>query len=113
MPFQSQRAPLKLSTEMREELSVLAQSRAAPRSRCERARMLLAYADGTTVSAIARTLNTNRLKVERCLNKAGQFGPHAALDDLAGRGRPATITAAARTWVVALACQKPKDLGYP
>jgi hypothetical protein len=85
MPFQSQRAPLKLSMEMREELSALAQSRAAPRSHSERARMLLAYADGTTVSAIARMLKTNRLKVERCLNKAVQFGPRAALDDLAGR----------------------------
>lgn len=113
MPFQSQRAPLKLSTEMREELSVLAQSRVAARSHGERARILLAYADGTTVSAIARLLHTNRLKVERCLNKALQFGPRAALDDLAGRGRPARITAEARTWVGALACQKPKDLGYP
>lgn len=113
MPFQSQRAPLKLSMDIQEELSTLAQSRTAARSRSERARMLLAYADGGTVSEIARRLSTNRVKVERCLDKALQLGPHAALEDLAGRGRPRTITAEARAWVVALACQKPHALGYP
>ncbi len=113
MPFQSQRAPLKLSMEIQEELCTLAQSRTAARSRSERARMLLAYADGSTVSEIARRLSTNRVKVERCLDKALQLGPRAALDDLAGRGRPPTITAEARAWIVALACQKPKTLGYP
>jgi len=74
--------------------------------------MLLAYAEGQTVSAIAQGLNTNRPRVERCLNKAVQLGPHAALADLPGRGRVAQISQAARAWVVSLACQKPKDLGY-
>jgi transposase len=35
-----------------------------------------------------------------------------ALPDLPGRGRRPALSAEARTWVVALACQKPKDLGY-
>jgi len=36
-----------------------------------------------------------------------------ALDDRPRSGRDPTITPEARTWLVALACRKPKDLGYP
>jgi len=41
-----------------------------------------------------------------------QLGPETALDDLPRPGRPKSITPEARTWLVSLACQKPKDLGY-
>jgi len=61
---------------------------------------------------MARRLGTNRPKIERCVNKALQIGTLAALEDLPGRGKPATISAEARAWVVSLACQKPKDLGH-
>ena len=37
----------------------------------------------------------------------------AALDDSARPGKTATITAEAKAWLVALACRKAKDLGYP
>ena len=37
----------------------------------------------------------------------------AALDDSPRPGREPTITDEARAWVVSLACQKPKDMGYP
>ena len=46
------------------------------------------------------------------MSKALDLGVRQALADLPGRGRPPAISAAARAWVVALACQKPKDLGY-
>ncbi len=52
MPFVSQRAAIVLSTEMRRELDELSRSRTEARSRVERARMLLAYAEGQTVSAM-------------------------------------------------------------
>jgi hypothetical protein len=35
-----------------------------------------------------------------------------ALADLPGRGRSPKITAEARAWLISLACQKPKELGY-
>jgi len=35
-----------------------------------------------------------------------------ALDDLPRPGKPRTITPEARAWLISLACQKPKDLGY-
>ena len=78
----------------------------------ERARILLAYAGGRTVSAIAPDLGTNRPKVERCMDKGLQLGLLAALGDLPRPGRPATIPAAARMWVVSLADTAPGDWGY-
>lgn len=113
MPFASRRAPLDLSPEVRVTLETILRSRTEAVRRVERARILLAYASGGTVSGIARTLGTNRPKVERCLNKALQFGALAALDDLQRSGRPPAITREARAWLVSLACRKPTELGYP
>jgi transposase len=112
MPFISRRAELRLEPETERQLSEISRSRTEPRQRVERATMLLKYAQGETVSAIARDLRTNRPRVERCLNKALQLGVWLALSDLPGRGRPARLSDADRAWVVSLACQKPKDLGY-
>lgn len=112
MPFHSTRAKLVLPTEAESRLKTLARSRTEPAQRVERAQILLAYAAGESINAMARRLGTNRPKIERCVNKALQIGALAALDDLPGRGKPATISAEARAWVVSLACQKPKDLGH-
>ncbi|MDE0104641.1 MAG: transposase [Bryobacterales bacterium] len=73
--------------------------------------MLLAYADGRSVSWIARRLGTNRARVERCVDKGLRFGALAALEDLPRQRRPGTITPEARAWVVALARARPADVG--
>lgn len=112
MPFVSKKARLVLSTELKSALTVMSRSRTEPVRKVERARILLGYEEGKSISAIARKLKTNRPKVERCINKALEWGAMAALEDLPGRGKPAMITPEARTWVLALACQKPKELGY-
>lgn len=113
MPFESRRAKLELSVEERARLESLRVAYTAPASHVERAKMLLGYADGETISALARALDTNRPKVERTVDRALHFGVEAALDDLPRSGRPRTIPDEARLWVVDLACQKPKDLGHP
>ena len=112
MPFESRRAPLVLNEEARQQLDLISRSRTEPKHRVERARMLLDYAAGESVSTVARTLATNRPRIERCLDKALQMGPLAALADLPGRGHPTRITDDAKAWVTSLACQKPKELGY-
>lgn len=112
MPFVSRRAQLKLSNLELEMLTALAQSRSESAGRVQRASILLRYHAGETVSQIARSLATNRPRVERCVSKALDLGATQALADLPGRGRRPAMTAEARAWVVALACQKPKDLGY-
>ena len=53
MPFPSRRAPLSLSPEVTAQLETIRGARTAPAHRVERARILLAYASGETVSAIA------------------------------------------------------------
>ena len=112
MPFESKRPKLELAPEKRSELETISRSRTESASRVERANILLSYADGETVSAIARKLGTNRPKVERCIDKALQIGPLASLSDLPRPGKPPTITPEAKAWVISLACQKPKELGY-
>ncbi len=112
MPFTSRRAKLSLTNDEIRMMEQLAQSRAETAGRVERAKILLRYHRGATVSSIAAELQTNRPKVERCISKALQLGVHMALQDLPGRGRRPSMDAEARAWVLSLACQKPKDLGY-
>ena len=106
------RAALELADDERLELSAVSRSRTEPHGRVERARMLLWYADGEPIAEIMRRLNTNRPKVERCVDKALSVGAVAALEDLPGRGRKREITEEARAWLVSLACRKPKELGH-
>lgn len=112
MPFASQKAKLRLTPEVKTELERISRSRTEPAQQIERAKMLLMYAGGDTLSAIARQCGTNYQKVDRCINKALQVGALQSLKDLPGRGRRPVITPEALTWVVSVACQKPKDLGY-
>jgi len=112
VPFVSHRARLRLSPGEVEMLTALSQSRTEAAGRVLRASILLRYDAGDTVSEIARSLRTNRPRVERCVSKALELGVAQALADLPGRGRRPTMTPEARAWVVSLACQKPKDLGY-
>lgn len=112
MPFTSRRAQLELSSEDNELLTRLSQSRNEAAATVQRAQVLLRYHRGETISSIARGLSTNRPKVERCVSKALELGVRQALSDLPGRGRRKVMDHAAEAWVVNLACQKPKDLGY-
>lgn len=113
MPFTRQRAELILNSETQATIEEISKSRTESASRVERAKMILAYAERTPVSAIARELSTNRPKVERCIDKALQLGVLTALDDLPRPGKPTVITPEARAWLISVACQKPKGLGYP
>jgi transposase len=112
MPFISTRAKLSLTEKDREWLQPLSVSRSESVARVQRAQILLRYSEGLTVSAIAAELHTNRPRVERCISKALDLGVRAALKDLPGRGRPMAMNDEDKAWVVSLACQKPKDLGY-
>ena len=112
MPFQRQRAELRIDDGVRLKLERINRSRTESARRVERAKLLLGYVAGEPISAIARSLNTNRPKVYRCVRKALDVGALPALDDLPRRGRPTTISAGSRAWLVALACRKPAELGY-
>lgn len=106
------RAALTLSEEHKAMLDELAGSRTAPTREVERARVLLAYADGQSPTQIQRALGTSRPTIYKCVDKALATGVATGLQDRYHRPRPPQITDDARAWVVDLACRKPKDLGY-
>ena len=79
----------------------------------ERARVLLAYRDDPSFFAAGQALGLHHQTVQRCVERAVAYGALAALDDSPRPGREPVITMEARAWLVALACRKAKDLGYP
>jgi transposase len=94
-------------------LQEISRSRTEPTSRVERARIILAYLQDPSAYAVARTMGVTQQTVTRCLERAAELGVIEALDDRPRAGRDPVITAAAKTWLVALACRKAKELGYP
>jgi transposase len=95
------------------ELHSIARSRTEPASRVERARILLRYRDDPSQYAVGRAVGVTHQTVQRCLARATRFGAMAALDDSPRPGKEPKITLEARAWLVSLACQKAKDVGYP
>lgn len=112
MPFVRQRSDLVLSDEEREVLKKIETSRTEPYSKVIRAKIMLRYNEGQAINAIAVNLGTNRPLIERCIDKALSGGIEVALSDLHRSGRPASISAEDKAWVISLACCKPKDYGY-
>ena len=95
------------------QLESIARSRTEPAGRVERSRILLAYRQDPSFYAVAQTMGLHAQTVQRCIERAKAEGALAALDERARPGKEPTITVEAKTWVVALACRKAKDLGYP
>ncbi len=87
MPFESRRAKLMLTNSARKELTTVSRSRTEAKARVERAQILLRYADGESVSAVARAMHTNRPKIERTIDRALQWGVLTGLTDLPRQGR--------------------------
>src|SRR5215472_17513271 len=92
--------------EQRQRLLEISRSRTEPTNRVERARIILAYLQNPSAYAVARSIT-------RCLERAAELGVIAALDDRPRAGRDPVITTEAKTWLVALACRKANELGYP
>jgi transposase len=95
------------------QLQLIARSRTEPSARVERARVLLAYRADPSFFAVGQALGLHHQTVQRCVERAVANGALAALDDNPRPGREPVITMEARAWLVALACRKAKDLGYP
>src|SRR5215472_10131493 len=95
------------------QLTAIARSRTEPAARVERARALLAYRNDPLFFAVGFALGLHHQTVQRCIERAVAHGVLAALDDSPRPGREPEITVEARAWLVALACRKAKELGYP
>ena len=97
----------------RQRLLEISRSRTEPTGRVERARIILAYLEDPSAYAVARVIGVTQQTVTRCLERAAELGVIEALDDRPRAGRDPVITPEAKTWLVALACRKSKELGYP
>ena len=112
---------VELAPEVRQDLETLLRRRSLPQQLALRTRIILAAADGSNNSQIARLLNldvdTVRLWRSRWLAFAriplSELSLDERLSDVPRSGRPIQITAEQRCQIVALACEAPKDAGRP
>ncbi len=111
MARKSMRAALVLSPEQRATLKELAASRSAPMREVERAKVMLGYADGASVTELQRQLGFSRPMIYRCLDKALAAGVKMGLKDKYHHPHKREISDEAKAWVVGIACTKPKDHG--
>lgn len=105
-----------LEADHKTALEKLAKSGMTPVLTAQRAKILLLKEQGKSSSDIAGELNISRHTVELWVKKYRSRTPKDSLEDLLsvskGRGRKEQITGEARTWLISIACMKPKDLGY-
>lgn len=112
MAGRSRRPRLRLSPEEIEHLQSLRDSRTAPWRETQRARIVLRYHSGESVTEIAKAVGMTRKSAGKWISKALEMGSGAALKDAYHRPKQPAITEDAKAWVVHVACSKPKDLGY-
>jgi transposase len=111
MARKSGRAALELTQAQRVTLKELAGSRTAPNREVERAKVLLGYAEGTSITELQRQLGVGRPMIYKCIDKALAAGVQMGLKDKYHRPHEPEISDEAKAWVVSLACSKPKDHG--
>lgn len=108
--------PLILAPEHRERLEKLVKSGMTPAIIAQRAKILLYKADNRSNDSIADELGINKRTVLLWTQKYRNRSADETLDDILsvsdGRGPKEQISGEAKTWIIGIACQKPKDLGY-
>ncbi len=111
MARKSQRAALVLAPEQRAALKELSASLTGPTREVDRAKVLLGYADGVSITELQRQLGFSRPMIYRCVDKALAAGVQMGLKDKYHRPHEPEIGDEAKAWVVSIACTKPKDHG--
>ena len=109
MAGKTKRAALILTESQKTMLKELAGSRTAPTREVERAKVLIGYADGTSIAGLQRQLGVSRPMIYKCIDKALSAGVQMGLKDTYHRPHEPEISDEARAWVASIACTKPKD----
>ena len=105
------RAALQLSESDREMLTTLSRSATATAREVTRAKVLLKYEAGLSITRIQREVGVSRPTIYKCVDKALAAGVRTGLRDRYHRPREPEILPDAKAWVVSVACQQPKALG--
>ncbi len=107
---------LQLKSEHKSQLEKLVKSGMTPVIIAQRAKILLYKSQGESNDAIADKLGINKRTVLLWVNKYINRSEDDTLDDILsvakGRGCKEEITGEAKTWLISVACSKPKDYGY-
>ena len=111
MARKTKRAALVLTEEHRVMLKELVGSRTAPVREVERAKVLLRYAEGASITDVMRRVGVTRPMIYKCIDKALAAGVSAGLKDAYHRPHEPEFTDTAKAWVVSIGCTKPKDHG--
>ncbi|MFH1964514.1 MAG: IS630 family transposase [Acidobacteriota bacterium] len=111
MARQTKRARLILTQEQFNQLSQLSASRKAPFRETQRAKILLLYAQGLPITEIQKKATASRPTIYKCIDKALAAGVDVGLKDCFHKPFDPVITNNAKTWVINLACTKPKEHG--
>lgn len=112
MPTTTKLSPLVLSEEGKNTLEKIAGSKTSPQREVLRAKILLAYHKGNTITNVSKQVGISRDTVYKWVEKALALGIMEGTKDTYHRPREPTITFEAKNYIINLACQKPKDLGY-
>jgi len=111
MARKTNRAKLQLTGEQRAKLEKIASSHSSPLREVQRSQILLQYADQTPITKIQQLVHVSRPTIYKCIDKALATGAESGLKDHYHRPFDPKIDDPAKTWVVNLACTKPKDHG--
>ena len=105
-----------LDDDHRAELEKLANSGMTPVLIAQRAKILLLKDAGKSATAIAEEVGVSRHTAELWIKKYRNRSEDTAIEELLnvskGRGRKEEITGEAKTWLISVACTRPKDFGY-
>ncbi len=112
---------VELSPDLRHELETLLRRGSLPQQLALRTKIILAAADGSNNSEIARSLDLDVDTVRRWRSRWLAFSPipladlslEERLSDVPRSGRPITIQAEHRCQIVALACEAPQEAARP
>jgi transposase len=105
------RAALVVTEEQSSMIKYLAGSRTAAQREVERAKVLLAYAEGKSPTEIHRLLGLSRPTIYKCIDKALAAGVNAGLRDRYHRPHATPWQHRQSGEVTDLSCRQPKELG--
>jgi len=111
MAGKTKRAALILTDNQKAMLNELSRSRTAPMREVERAKVLIGYADGITITDLQRQIGVSRPMIYKCIDKALAAGAPMGLKDTYHRPHEPEISDEARAWVASIACTKPTEHG--
>ncbi len=99
-----------LSEQDKTTLEKIVSSRTEEIRKVQRAKMILLAASGSSNTDIANNLGISRPVVNKIIKRFSSAGVQAALEDAARPGRPKELDPEQQTWIISLACSKPREL---